>query len=272
MRSIAAAIAWWSGRSALNDSDRGHRAPAARHSPLCGGRVFIDLGANRGDTVGAWYSRSAGFRTLLSSLPNQDPWTYCVSSFEANPRWTPGLLKLQRTLAPRAAARGGALKIFNDTAASTNDTVLDLYLDTSREAGGSTIVKDKVVPAKHRGKKPVRVRAIDFPAFLEKATLRKAKRPQDARVIVKFDVEGAEYEIFDALFARGTLCDRVDVAVVEFHAAKIHSARLPKDVDDRIRNRLGACGVEVWEYGGRATIGTSRYGLGDIERTVEASR
>jgi len=118
----------------------------------------------------------------------------------------------------------------------------------------------------------VRVRAIDFPAFLEKATLRKAKRPQDARVIVKFDVEGAEYEIFDALFARGTLCDRVDVAVVEFHAAKIHSARLPKDVDDRIRNRLGACGVEVWEYGGRATIGTSRYGLGDIERTVEASR
>ena len=113
--------------------------------PLCGGNAFFDLGSNRGDTVLHWYKREIGFGTLLDSLPIRNPWRYCVVTFEANPKWTPTLMALRDSLAPRVAAAGGALEVFNDTAASVVDGFLNLYVDTSPTAGGSSIVANKIV-------------------------------------------------------------------------------------------------------------------------------
>ena len=234
--------------------------------PLCGGNAFFDLGSNRGDTVLHWYKREIGFGTLLDSLPTRNPWRYCVVTFEANPKWTPTLMALRDSLAPRVAAAGGALEVFNDTAASVVDGFLNLYVDTSPTAGGSSIVANKIV---RYGGQPVQVRSIDFPAYFEHLTAPKAERPRNARVVLRLDVEGAEYDIFKALFVHDSLCLRVDVVVVEFHAAKFrHDANIPPDIDNRIRSKLASCGVEVWEYGGKDAIGTEHYGTGNIARVL----
>ena len=234
-------------------------------SQPCDGNAFYDLGSNRGDTVEHWYKGEIGFHKLLLGQPESDPWRYCVSTFEANPKWTPILKHLRDSLAPKAKASHGALHVYTDTAVSVANGTITMYIDTSAAAGGSTIVKEKTV---RYGAVPTEVKAINFPELFGRETRRKSERPAGSRVIVRIDIEGAEYDIIEALFQRGLVCDRIDVMVVEFHYSKFKNSSLPADIDTQIRGRLAACGVEVWEYGGARVIGTKSYGTGGIGRTA----
>lgn len=95
-------------------------------------------------------------------------------------------------------------------------------LNPERFSSRSSLIGDKRNVDDRKG---VKVPVIDLPAFIE-ALGRPVK-------LLKIDVEGAEYDILNALIDRG-LMDRIGAVFVETHAHSIPSLR-PKDAALRQR-------------------------------------
>ena len=95
-----------------------------------------------------------------------------------------------------------------------NDGTMDFYLATEwgpNHRGGSTLLAGHVRnAAKVDYSRPVAVECIDFSRWLRHNFSRRD------HLVVKMDIEGAEYPVLEKMIADGTI-DSVDELIVEFH-------------------------------------------------------
>ncbi|MFJ5078714.1 FkbM family methyltransferase [Streptomyces sp. NPDC088553] len=153
-------------------------------------KIFVDCGANLGIVL----------KRFMHELPDHD-----FYAFEPNPTLLPSI-----TANVEQAQHAGLVEV-SPSAVWTEDGTIDLFLGHHES---STVMPDKRVPPMYDQQidysSPVAVPAVDFSAWL-----RRTATPGD-HVVVKMDIEGAEYPVLRKLLADGTI-GLVSVLYVEWH-------------------------------------------------------
>lgn len=150
-------------------------------------KVFIDGGANIGNSIDLFHSK----------YPNSSEFE--IHSFEPNPQ----LWNKLREYEDRATLYQKALY--------KADTVLKFYLGSSLS---SSIRKDKN-SGNLRTTNPIQVKAIRLSSFI-KTTFNK-----DDYIVLKLDIEGAEYDIIPDLLQEGLFDGWVNELYGEWHYNKL---------------------------------------------------
>ncbi len=178
-------------------------------------RVYIDLGCHNGQSINDFFN--------WYSLVDPKAKEYEVYGFEPNDSFSKywGDISLAH---PNVA--------FLQQAAWSSDCKLNFsQLDQEKDIS-STVMAEK------RDYDPEKIReveAIDFSKFLSKFT-------DYDKVIVKMDIEGAEFPVLEKLISDGTV-GIIDLLLLEWHAHK-----MKPNFGDRKANiiaQLSAAGVEV---------------------------
>ncbi len=152
------------------------------------GLYFVDGGANNGSSVRL-------FRHITPNWP-----TYIVHSFDPNP-----------AMAKYFHACDGV--VFHPEAIWIQDTELPFYLGKTAAQDGSSLMKTKMT-GKLDKLNPLKVKCIDFGAWL-KTTF----TPSDY-VVLKLDIEGAEYDVLEKMITDGSI-KYIAKLYVEFHWSKL---------------------------------------------------
>lgn len=134
------------------------------------------------------------------------------------------------------------------------------YIGVKDVPWGSSTVVEKKTSGDIRKKAATEVDCLDFSAFIEKEA-----KDKDI-VILKMDIEGAEYKVIDHLISTGTI-EQVDVLFVEFHYQKMKGL-LPLIRHIRTKLKLRRLEVEIIEEGKEQKIGNW---FGELE-TLPACR
>ncbi|GAB4543901.1 MAG: hypothetical protein Tsb0013_00510 [Phycisphaerales bacterium] len=133
---------------------------------------------------------------------------------------------------------------------------IPFYLATTwgeNPKGGSTLM-----PGKVRNNvdytRPVTVPSIDLCAWID------AHTSGDERLVIKMDIEGAEYDVLDRLTEHPSF-ERVDEIGVEFHAHKIEGVSRERHdrVFARLTERLGPSTLEDDKYVWRRVSATQAW-------------
>ncbi|KAK2001932.1 FkbM family methyltransferase [Colletotrichum falcatum] len=213
--------------------------------------IFVDLGANRADSLEAFLlttpEREVRIRFPQALLGNArtdrvlTPLGFRpaieIYLFEANPVFNAALVEAKE----RYTAQGKRVQVFPSTVADVADGTRTFYLDTVNEThdfwGSSTYANHGDV-AGSRGAGTA-MPAVDVARWLLTNAL-----PRDL-VVVKMDVEGAEYDLLPHFVEMGAWAV-VDHLLVEWHAG------LPSEAAGRAAAealaRLKAEGVNVPDY------------------------
>jgi len=148
--------------------------------------AFIDLGSFRGDTL----------RMFLGSEEyKKDRWT--IFAFEPNPYVTPDCIEHT---------------VFSRKAAWTEDGKIALFVSKRRKTrSGATVMKNKL---EKDFCVPVKVKCFDFSKWILDNFNKKDY------VVIKFNIEGAEYLILKKMIADGSI-HYVNRIYVQFHAHKM---------------------------------------------------
>jgi FkbM family methyltransferase len=162
---------------------RGRRAPR---------RVFVDCGSNTCKVLGERIERG---------LENE------FFAFEPQPELA-GCVEEARRLHPGVAIRFFAQAVW------VHDGTMDFYLATEwgpNHKGGSTLLAGHTRnAAKVDYSRPVAIECIDFSRWIRRNFSRRDY------LVVKMDIEGAEYAILEKMLADGTI-DYLKELIVEFH-------------------------------------------------------
>jgi FkbM family methyltransferase len=171
--------------------------------------AMIDGGAHRGETIEN-FKRHRIYR--------ERPWE--IFAWECNPDLAAALPKAPDvTVVPKAMWTGeGTLEFF----VTDETTCSSVYEGAGHEK----------VPQKKR----IEVPSADFGKWLLDGF-----KPEDW-VILKLDIEGAEYPILDKMLADGSI-DLVDMLFVEFHNEWVD---VSKDRDRELREQIERRGVKVF--------------------------
>lgn len=151
-------------------------------------KIFIDLGAYTGDTIEQFFN----WGHLLG-----DPKEFEIHAFEPNPKFHKKLKIL--------AEQKSRVTIYPNVA-WVKDGTIDFVPDNL----GSTVMKSKV---NWDQEKAVQVPCIDFSKWLEQFDFADL-------VIVKMDIEGAEFPVLEKLLKDRTI-NLIDHLWVEFHPNKV---------------------------------------------------
>nr|XP_006814012.1 PREDICTED: uncharacterized protein LOC102810156 [Saccoglossus kowalevskii] len=143
--------------------------------------VYIDVGANRGDTLRLFYKeRMKSTNQKEFKIPYEyDPTEWKVFAFEADPIHSNELLELRKKY---------HFQLYNETAVWINTDGITLYPDRQAETKGywgSSISKTK---KDVDNLSPINVKSIDFSKWLGDHVT-----PDDF-VVMKMNIEGAEFE------------------------------------------------------------------------------
>jgi len=162
--------------------------------------IFVDGGAHIGESV-------ADF--VKSKLYSKYPWE--MFSFEAN-----------HNLIPSIPERAN-LTILNK-AIWIHDEGVNFYLGV--DTLSSSILKHKITG--NLSKVPTHVESVDFGKWL------KSNFERDDIILVKLDIEGAEYEVLEQMLLDGSI-KYIDILFVEFHNVKVN---VPKHRDTELINEI----------------------------------
>lgn len=183
----------------------------------CRRRIFIDGGGHIGSSV-------RKFRSEID-LNTQ----YEIFTFEPNPDFANEYSTFQKhCLMPNAVW--------------IDDGEMDFFLD--REDGdGSTLIKEKTT--REEGgigqldkEKPLRVRTIDISSFI------KRNFKKNDYIVLKLDIEGAEYKVLNKLLEDGTI-HYINKLFIEWHWFKIG---LSEAVHQDLVTKLEASKIPVTEW------------------------
>jgi len=164
-------------------------------------KVFIDCGARRCDVT----------RIFLEQ--GLTDWDYYL--FEPSPKLNGYFKKLVEDY-PQVNFD------YSKKAVWIEEGEIDFYY-SRRGNSGSTILKEKF-SNKVDHDNPVKVETIDFSSWV------KDNINKDDYIILKVDIEGAEYEVLNKMVEDGTL-DYADELIVEFHGeSKMHRTQRHHDV------------------------------------------
>eukprot|EP00026_Physarum_polycephalum_P009906 Phypoly_transcript_10044.p1 GENE.Phypoly_transcript_10044~~Phypoly_transcript_10044.p1 ORF type:complete len:296 (+),score=35.91 Phypoly_transcript_10044:447-1334(+) len=177
--------------------------------------AFFDLGANKGDSVEQFVGLSKSglggeASKSINSIPLKIHGAWDVWMFEVHPVFTEKLYKIKEQVENLDVGTYGGpfhVLLYNNTAIGTIDGTVDIYLDTrSKEVWGSSILKEHPDTNGTMIKVPVK--------NLNRLIMDNYRI--DDHVIVKMDIEGAEFELLEDLLVRGSF-PYIDELYVEFH-------------------------------------------------------
>lgn len=200
--------------------------------------VFVDVGANGGDTVLNWFRVNSCSEpgSTWPCLPSLPAWltlekrrSYCAEVFEANPRHWARLNSTATTLQQNV----GRQVRFHPRAFAIEDGQVQFGLDNAtRDGQGSSLIMSKRMRDTKTGKvgrgAEVRSNSISVLATDGVDFLREVGRA-NLPVTLKVDVEGFEFELLRELLVSGVLCNHVNELFIEWHEGRFdwHSAALP---------------------------------------------
>lgn len=153
--------------------------------------IFIDLGCYSGDSV----EQFRNWRKV--SFPDKEDWV--IHAFDANPKF----LSKWETMKDENTH-------FYLKAAWTEDTTLSFAVDSEDEPLGSTLMQGKKKIWDNNEK--IEVEAFNFSEWL--------KQFENDYVIIKMDIEGAEFPLLNKMVADNTITIPA-VLLVEFHPNKV---------------------------------------------------
>ncbi|KAK2010242.1 FkbM family methyltransferase [Colletotrichum eremochloae] len=200
--------------------------------------IFVDLGANRADSLEAFLQHpNSKFEYDYPSPPWATHEEAEIYLFEANPVFNPALVDAKE----RYTAQGKKIQIFPATVADVIDGTRTFYLDTVTEDhdfwGSSTYSNAGDVVASNS--KGTVLSAVNIARWLLMNTL-----PRDF-VVVKMDIEGAEYDLIPH-FAEMKMWTVIDHLLVEWHTILPSEAAKKKAAE--ALERLIAEGVNAPKY------------------------
>lgn len=173
--------------------------------------LIVGLGADGAegrwerDPAFAWY------KNLTMMLdPRVRPGDFCMVAIEANPYMTPRL----EAAAKKARGRCKGVDVRSGTAAWVSEGEISLMLDSVYNTSGlSSSLMEGHPHAGGAGGKVV-VKSLSMGALTRDARRRVGK---EGIVVVKMDIEGAEYDILRSMIVDESLCGSVDFLFVEWH-------------------------------------------------------
>jgi FkbM family methyltransferase len=196
--------------------------------------VYIDLGVNNGDSVYSFFTGRAKYPSLLTQADIQDN-TWIVHAFEANPRFNDQLDRMKKEI-----ENGGRreINLYKSTAAWIYNGNISFYVETknAKHSYWASSIKSDMVEEKE--KEQVTVPCVDIAGLLSQFT-------DEDMVVMKVDIEGAEFELLTHLIARNAL-RVVDIIGVEYHH---HGAS--NDTQDQKRilnNTINQMGIKQIEW------------------------
>lgn len=178
--------------------------------------VFIDLGAYSGDSIEEFKNWSK------LSFPDKENWQ--LYAFEPNPKF--------REYWDNQTHNN---LTFSNMAAWTEDTEIEFAVDQTDTPLGSSLMQSKKKVWDNSPK--IKVQAFNFSEWL--------KQFKDDFVVLKMDIEGAEFKVLDKMISDNT--DKIPyVMMVEFHPNKVTDyTTLDKN---RLIGKLQKRGVNVKEW------------------------
>ena len=180
-------------------------ADRAQHGRLPPAVTLLDVGTNAGTFSAAmmtWLHRRA---------PAVAP---RLVMFEPQPQF-------RTSLATLAERWNGVLL---PAAAWTHDTKLTFHIDRNNSESSSLLEKADKSVAKHQ-RSTIVVPAVDFAAYLLRDLLpAPATKNNDSIAFLKFDVEGAEFDVMPQLIKTHALC-RTRFLLIEWHIRTLPEAR-----------------------------------------------
>lgn len=157
-------------------------------------RVFIDLGAYDGDTIKEFFN----WGQIINN-----PHEFEIYAFEPNPNLEKQMLRIQKQTKNLT---------FKPWAAWTFDGLVEMAADGTDTPMGSTLMPGK--QAIWDSHPHVTVKAFDFSKWLNQ------KFTVEDFVIIKMDIEGAEFPVLKKMVKDGTI--RIpNLLFVEFHQNKV---------------------------------------------------
>jgi FkbM family methyltransferase len=125
---------------------------------------------------------------------------YFIFSFEVNPFFTENFPHFDKH------------QLFKQ-AVWIYDGDVNFYIDSSKKRAGSTIIKEKTSGILDE-KNPIKVKCIDLSKWII------ANFNPDDKIILKLDIEGAEYQVLNKMIRDGSI-DYIDQLFIEWHWNKI---------------------------------------------------
>lgn len=171
--------------------------------------VFIDLGANIGDSVKYFFTKNTSHlgENSLKGYALRENKKWIVHIVEANPYFNSILDKTKVW----CESLGHTAYVYKKTAAWIRNEQLEFYLDTVNPTfnyWGSSLINEHPDVKKSNLTKII-VDAIDVSEILSKYS-------KDDEIVLKIDIEGTEYELLMHLILQNTL-RLVDIIAIEFH-------------------------------------------------------
>jgi FkbM family methyltransferase len=173
-------------------------------------KVFIDLGAYNGDTLEQAIELFSDFDYFYAFEPFADSFGEMEKKFSGN----------------------GKVRLVNK-AASNVDGKEKLFLKAKGNEGHSLCSKKSNVTSKS-----IEIESIDFSKYLEE------NFSEDDTIVLKVNIEGAEYKMFDKMISDGTI-KYVDKIFCEWHNFKVSGV---KDLHDKVVKGLQGLGYELTGY------------------------
>lgn len=178
--------------------------------------IFVDAGSYDGDSI----EQFKNWRKI--AFPDKEDWI--IYGFEPNPKFRD---KLEALASDKV--------IISNRAAWIEYHTTQFALESSETPLGSTLMSGKKKIWDNNEK--IDVQAFDFSAWL--------RQFEDDFVVVKMDIEGAEFPILEKMIADGT--DKIcDYLMVEFHPNKVveYTTTDKNILIDKLKSR----GVNILEW------------------------
>ena len=173
--------------------------------------VYIDLGANNGDSVTMFLNRfvanvsysgdEKNIKSLKGSTSAVQNWELYV--FEAHPKYSDGLKKQRESLLNNRLV--SSFYLYTDTAISVMDGSTYFILDPEGWHEGSTLMSE----SQSAKGEVVKVKCIDIVTLFKDI----GRFSTNDTVFVKMDIEGAEFPVVKRLLQYGLLDHITRIAI-----------------------------------------------------------
>ncbi|KAJ3058515.1 hypothetical protein HDU98_005391 [Podochytrium sp. JEL0797] len=182
--------------------------------------VFLDLGANKGDSYEAMLGLGKKFNYSYACPPDRKPSDFEAHLFEANPAHNINLVKIRDQYNKKG---NSTVFIYPSTVVYTRDEIIPFFVDTKNEnkdfwGSSISLAHPDVEEAGRRN-----MLAVDIGRFILMNFV-----PSDF-VVVKMDIEGAEYDILPHLLETGAYVN-IDYIYVEYHAFALSADKVEGSV------------------------------------------
>lgn len=169
-------------------------------------RIYIDCGFNN----------CVALKKVINSLPND----FKFYGFEAQDELHPHAIKLCRDHPDREIH-------LTFSAVSDSDTYVACYPSKTLPGSpfhqeGTTILPGKInVKYDHQSIVP----CVNFPEWIKNIKKQETVDGNAPFVVLKMDIEGAEYHVLEGMLRNGTIAD-INLLIVEYHAHKFKGSQL----------------------------------------------